>query len=224
MNIETILSQRSTFLRINHLKPLKISIVQDYLNNLFLINGTSFITQKVTQSNLFIKPQDYYMIINRGNDPIDIHYNQDISNHEIIYNPYKYENSEKIKFTPGLVLEKFQIPNNYMDTLPKWYSFKFTYSQYNLIFVRPECGLSIQIHSHRDEFWEIIEGKPIIISGNNVHYFVENGTKFQNQRNTYHSVINVNKEASKFVLIKEIWKGKFDENDIKRIFNPNHYH
>ena len=147
-----------------------------------------------------------------------------VLNHQIIYNPYAYENSEKINFKPEQFIEKYNIPEDYIDTLPKWYSFKFTYPEYNLIFVRPEFGLSIQIHKDRNEFWEILDGKPIIINGNKVHYYVENGTKFQNQINTYHSVINPNKEVNKFVMIKERWSGKFDENDIKRIFNPNKYY
>ncbi|MHA2269268.1 MAG: hypothetical protein ACXAB8_15830, partial [Promethearchaeota archaeon] len=98
------------------------------------------------------------------------------------------------------------------------------YPDYNLIFVRPEFGLSIQVHKYRNEFWEILEGKPIIINGNNVHYFVKNDTKFKNKINTFHSVINPNKEQDSFVIIKERWDGKFDENDINRIFNPNQYY
>lgn len=211
-------------MRKNGSKELSVTINSPNLHDLIMINGDSLKTNEITKKDLLVSPNDHYLIVNNKKDPIEIHYNLDISNQDIVYNPYKYENSEKIKFLPDLFLEKFHVPNNYIDTLPKWYSFKFTYFEYNLIFVRPECGLSIQIHGHRDEFWEIIEGEPIIISGNNVHYFVENGAKFQNQRNTYHSVININKEVNKFVIIKEIWKGKFDENDIKRIFNPNHYH
>jgi len=162
MNVETLVSQRSTLLRKNHLKPLKISITEDHFNDVFLINGTSFITQEIT-------------------------------------------------------------PEGYIDTLPKWYSFKFTYPNYNLIFIRPEFGLSIQVHKYRDEQWEILKGKPIVISKDKVYYYVEKGAKFQNKNNTYHSIINPNKEKYKFVLIKENWSGNFDEKDIERVFNPNHY-
>lgn len=89
--------------------------------------------------------------------------------------------------------------------------------------MRPGFGLSIQKHEYRSEFWEIIEGRPIIINGNKVHYFVENGTKFENPNNTYHSVINPNAFVKEFVILKEKWSGKFDEKDIERVFNPNHY-
>ena len=164
------------------------------------------------------------MVINNGVSSIEMQYNKDISQHKIIYDPYKYENSKKIYLTPELFVERYNIPKNYIDTLPKWYSFKFTYPNYNLIFIRPEFGISIQIHKYRNEFWEILEGNPTIINGNKVHYFVENGTKFTHQKNTFHTAINPNKEVDKFVVIKERWEGRFDENDIKRIFNPNQYH
>ena len=89
--------------------------------------------------------------------------------------------------------------------------------------MRPEFGLSIQTHKYRNEFWEIIEGHPIIINGNKVYYFVENGTMFENPINVYHSVINPNSDVKEFVVLKEKWSGKFDEKDIERAFNPNHY-
>ena len=163
------------------------------------------------------------MIINKGKNPIKLRYNQDISNHEIIYNPYKYEYSRKTNFEPSFFKNRYNIPEGYIDTLPKWYSFKFTYPNYNLIFIRPEFGLSIQVHKYRDEQWEILKGKPIVISKDKVYYYVEKGAKFQNKNNTYHSIINPNKEKYKFVLIKENWSGNFDEKDIERVFNPNHY-
>ena len=130
----------------------------------------------------------------------------------------------KINFKPEQFIDRYNVPKGFIDTLPMWYSFKFTYPNYNLIFIRPEFGLSIQIHKERNEFWEVLDGKPIIINGNKVHYYVESGIKFQNKINTFHSVINPNKEVDKFIIIKERWSGKFDENDIKRIFNPNNYY
>jgi len=36
-------------------------------------------------------------------------------------------------------------------------------------------------------------------------------------------VINPNKEKDDFVVLREKWAGNFDENDINRAFNPNHY-
>ncbi|MFX0136982.1 MAG: hypothetical protein ACFFDN_25310, partial [Candidatus Hodarchaeota archaeon] len=136
---------------------------------------------------------------------------------------YKYRYLKKINYKPELFREIYNVPKGYIDTLPKWYSFKFIYPDYNLIFIRPEFGLSIQIHKYRNEYWEILDGKPIIINGNTVHYFVESGKKFQNLINTYHSIINPNKKENKFVVIKEKWNGIFDEKDIERVFNPNQY-
>ncbi len=221
---EIIMARRSTLLRRNNSQELIISLDQQAFKEIFLINGRSFITKELSHLDLTIKPEDFYMIINNGNKSIEIHYNNDISIHNVIFDPYKYENSEKINFKPEFFIEKYNVPEGYLDTLPKWYSFKFTYPDYNLIFIRPEFGLSIQIHENRNEFWEILEGRPIIINGNTVHYYVENGTKFQNPMNTYHSVINPNAGENQFVVIKERWRGEFDENDIKRVFNPNNYY
>ena len=220
---EIILSKRGTLLRKNDSQELKISINQTHFSNLYIINGTSFITKNLSESDFIIKSHDYYMIINKGNENIEIDYNLDISNQKIIYDPYIYKKSEKIIFKPEDFQQKYKIPDGYIDTLPKWYSFKFTYPDYNLIFVKPETGLSIQIHKNRNETWEILEGKPIIISGNKVYYYVKNGTKFRNSINTFHSLINPNKDREQFVIIKERWSGKFYEKDIKRVFNPNQY-
>jgi len=220
---EKVPSQRSTMLRRNSSQELRIEIKENNFNDIFLINGASFITEGITRSELIIKPKSYYMIINNGKNPLNIIYNLDIFKHKIIYEPFKYESGKKINLEPDVFKERYDIPEGYIDVLPKWYSFKFTYSDYNLIFVQPEYGLSIQIHKYRNEFWEILEGEPIIINGNKVHYFVGNGTKLQNPINTYHSIINPNKGENSFVVIKERWSGKFDENDIERVFNPNHY-
>ena len=54
-------------------------------------------------------------------------------------------------------------------------------------------------------------------------YYVENGIKLDNPKGSLHSIINPNKDPNKWVIIKESWSGKFDEEDIERIFNPNHY-
>lgn len=220
---EVILPERSNSLRRNNSKELILSISSERLKDIFLINGNSFKTEEIKDPDLIIKAYDFYMIINNGKEPINIQYNNDNSNHHIIYDPYVHENSEKINFSAERFIERYNIPKDYIDTLPKWYSFKFTYSNYNLIFVKPEFGLSIQLHRNRNEFWEILDGKPIIINKNKIHYYVEKGTKFQNKINSFHSVINPNRGTDQFVLIKERWDGIFDENDIHRIFNPNQY-
>ncbi|MFW9972728.1 MAG: hypothetical protein ACFFDF_21260 [Candidatus Odinarchaeota archaeon] len=223
MNQENLPPQRSTSLKKNTSQELRIEIDLKKLDEIFLINGTSFITEAISDSDLIIKPNSYYMVINKGKYVLKIKYNQEISNHEIIYNPYKFEYSKNANLTPKFIKKKYNIPKGYIDTLAKWYSFKFTYPEYNLIFIKPEFGLSIQIHKYRNESWEILEGQPIIINNNKVYYFVETGTKFSNPINTYHSIINPNTEEDKFAIIKEKWNGKFDEDDIRRVFNPNQY-
>jgi len=223
MKKENILAQRSTLLRKNNSRELSILIDNRYFRDLFLINGRSFITEGISRTDFIINPDVCYMVINVGKKPLEIHYSEDISNHKIIYDPYKYESSQKINLKPELFQKRYNLPKGYIDTLSKWYSFKFTYPDYNLIFIRPEFGLSIQKHKYRNEIWEVLEGKPIIISGNRVYYYVEKGIRFHNPINTYHTVINPNKEINKFVLLKESWNGNFDEYDITRVFNPNHY-
>ncbi|MFW9999463.1 MAG: hypothetical protein ACFE9Q_03040 [Candidatus Hodarchaeota archaeon] len=220
---EKIGALRSTGFRKNGPKNLKIEVDKENFHNIFLINGINFKTEGISRSDLLIKPGSFYMIINNGNCPLDLYYNQDISNHLIIYDPFKYESSQKIPLSPEIFKKRYNIPKGYIDTLPKWYSFKFSYPNYNLIFVRPEYGLSIQLHQYRNEVWKILEGEPIIINRDRVYYFVKTGTIFQNPINTYHSVINPNKEKNKFVILKESWNGLFDERDINRVFNPNKY-
>lgn len=218
---EKIPGKRGTCLRKNNTQELKIFIEKENLGDIFLINGSNFITNNISVSDLTVNPTNYYMIINNRKESLEVKYSVDISNHKIIYDPYKFENSEKRNFTSDEIKEIYSVPNDYIDILPKWYSFKFTYNNYNLIFIRPQLGISFQIHNHRNEFWEILGGKPIIVNGNKVHYFVENKTKFEIPINTFHSVINPN--LDKFVIIKEQWSGYFDEEDIRRVFNPNNY-
>ena len=220
---ERLPAKRGTKLRKNGSEVLKITIDQNELMNILLINGNSFKTEIISQSDLTIKPNNYYMIINNGNNTIELSFNENISDHEIIYDPYKYTTTEKINYKPDDFKQIYSVPEGYIDTLPKWYSFKFTYDEFNLIFVKPEMGISFQIHKKRSESWEILKGKPIIVSGNQVHYYVEDHSKFENSVNSYHSVINSNRDKDKFVIIKERWSGSFDEDDIIRVFNPNNF-
>lgn len=220
---ELIFPEKGTLLRRNDSNELKISILRGNIKKLFLINGASFITKNITESDLIIKPYDHYFVINKEIKEIEIIYSHDISNHDVIYNPYKFINSEKFNYNPEYFKQRYDIPDGYIETLPKWYSFKFSYLDYNLIFIKPEMGLSIQKHQFRNEFWEILEGSPIIINNNKVYYYVEKGKKFEIPINTYHSVINPNKDRDEYIVLKERWNGKFDEEDIKRVFNPNQY-
>ena len=220
---EIVPSERSSNLRKNGTKTLKITIDTTNLNDLFLINHSQFLTQDLKSSDFIIKPNNYYMIINNKNKKIKLKYSEDVANHEIIYNPYKYEFSNKEVFNPEIFKKDQSVPEGYIDVLTKWYSIKFTYPKYNLIFIKPEMGLSIQIHFHRSEQWKVLAGNPIIINGKNMYYYVDIGQTFINDIEMYHSIINPNTDPNAYVIVREEWKGKFDENDINRIFNPNHY-
>ena len=155
---EIVSSKRSSFLRKNDSEELLISMNFNKFPKIFVLNGDSFITEEISNQDLTIKPENCYMVINNGENSVELKYNKDISQHKIIYDPYKYENSKRINLKPELFIERYSVPKNYIDTLPKWYSFKFTFPDYNLIFIRPEFGISIQIHKYRGEFWEILEG------------------------------------------------------------------
>lgn len=223
MKEEIIQSGRGTILRKNGQKELRIIIDSNHLDNVFLINGKHFYTQNLKKVNLIVKPNDCYMLINKHDEEIEVNYSNDVSNHRTIYNPYKFELSEKAKIDPGRFIKKHNVPNGFLDVLNKWYSIKFTYSDYNLIYVKPGIGISIQTHKLRSETWRIIKGKPIIIIANKVYYFVPAGTKFLNAEMIYHSILNPNNDPEQYVIVEERWSGEFNEEDIVRVFNPNNY-
>lgn len=223
--IEQILdAKRGTFLRKNGKDNLVISIEKALLDRIFLINGSSFIVNDLSITDLNIAPYNYYMLINNSKERIKFGVNLDISKHEIIYDPYKYEHIKKVKIDPNSFIDKFNVPKGFVDILSKWYSIKFTYGDYNLIYIKPEMGISIQIHKYRNEFWKVLTGKPIIINGNKLYYFIKDGSYFVNLKNMFHSVINPNKDPDAFVIIEERWSGEFNEADITRVYNPNKYY
>jgi hypothetical protein len=215
--------KRGTCLRKNSTKKLRLDIDPDKFNNVLMINQNRFYTS-LKKENLIVKPLDYYMIINNSNNPLEISYNDDISNHKVIYDPYLFEKSKKKNLNPNSFVNKFSIPRGYFDVLAKWYSIKFSYIDYNIIFIKPSLGISIQIHDNRSEKWEILAGNPIIINVDKVYYFTEIGSEFSTPKMSFHSAINPSKIKNDYVIIKETWTGNFDEKDIKRIFNPNHYY
>jgi mannose-6-phosphate isomerase-like protein (cupin superfamily) len=223
MYTEKLRPGRGTVLRKNGLKQLIIDLKDQFLENIFLINGNKFLTTNILKDDLFIAPQEYYMIISKADIEFQIKYNLNITFHRIIYDPYKFEDAKKEKIDPDKFRKTHIVPEGFTEILSKWYSIKFTYPDYNLIFIKPEMGISFQIHRERSEYWEILDGRPIILSGNRVYYFVESDTLIENPVGNYHSIINPNTKKDKFVVIKERWSGNFDEEDIKRVFNPNHY-
>jgi mannose-6-phosphate isomerase-like protein (cupin superfamily) len=225
-NREIISKSRASVLRKNKSNLRKLKISQKEGLNFYAINGNDLMKFKesdVSHHILVVKPNNFYMIFNMSDSDLVINYSHDPSLDELIYDPYKYEHSNKVDITAEEIKKYYEVPNGYVETLPKWYSFKFTYKEYNLIFIKANMGITWQQHEKRNEFWEILGGNPIIIVNNKVHFFVKNHEKFEMPMGTIHSVINPNNDLDKWVIIKESWNGSFDEMDIKRIFNPNHY-
>ncbi len=222
MKKEIIEPEKGTLLRKNGSKILIITIPEELLDKIFIINHTDFLIGNISLNKLEIAPNNYYMIINKSISLLEIEYNLDISNHEIIYDPYIYENDEKMNIDPQEFIKTHKVPSGYTDILSKWYSIKFTYLDYSLLYIKPNLGISIQTHKKRNEKWEILGGKPIILIGNKVHYFVESGSIFKHNLGTFHTIINPNKYNT-FAKLKENWSGKFEEEDIERVFNPNAY-
>ncbi|TXT61374.1 MAG: Mannose-6-phosphate isomerase [Promethearchaeota archaeon] len=223
MITEQLSSHRGTPLRKNKDIPLVIKLNSSKLTDIFLINGSQFLTRNILPEDLEIAPHTHYMIINRSDEELQLKFSKDFTDHTIVYDPYKYEDSNFPKINPDEFKKVHDIPEGYIDILPKWYSIKFTYPDFNLIFIRPQLGISFQIHQERSEYWEIVKGKPIVISGTHVYYYVKSGTHIENPVGNYHSIINPNTKSDQFVVIKERWSGHFDEEDIERVFNPNHY-
>ena len=95
---ETIKPDRGTDLRKNGNEELTLFIDPASLKNIFLVNGTSFFTQDLKKANLNVKSNDFYMVINKWDKDVKVKYSTNITNHKIIYQPYKYEFSKKEKF------------------------------------------------------------------------------------------------------------------------------
>jgi mannose-6-phosphate isomerase-like protein (cupin superfamily) len=207
------------------MKPLKMETIIS-LKNIIIINGERIAPANehiINPKALFkveIPPKREYMVINIGSDPIQVNFSEDPLDHEIIYDPYMYENERQDSIDPNTFKIEHPVPEGYIDTLAKWYSVKYTYADVNYIFIRPKLGISIQSHNKRQEHWEIVEGNPIIISGNNVYYHTKKADTFDHPFHGMHTIIN---PTNDWVLIKERYTGTFDEKDIVRIFNPNNY-
>ncbi|UYP47288.1 hypothetical protein NEF87_003573 [Candidatus Lokiarchaeum ossiferum] len=169
-----------------------------------------------------IPPENAYMVLNTSETTICVETGEiDYTQHSILYDPYLYEHEDHVDYDSAEFIKTYDIPAGYTDVLPKWYSIKFSYPEFNLIFVRPGLGISLQSHAKREEYWEIAAGEPIVISGSKVSYNNPQGTKFYIPLGNLHTIINPSKDV--WVILKETYKGNFDEKDIVRVFNPNHY-
>ena len=79
-----------------------------------------------------------------------------------------------------------------------------------LLLIKKGEELSYQSHKHRDELWHIIFGIGIVVI-DDVKHLVEKGDSIKIKRGQKHTM-----KAEEDVLILEISKGLFDENDIIR--------
>ena len=71
---------------------------------------------------------------------------------------------------------------------------------------------SLQYHTHRQEFWKIIKGNPVVVVGEETKSAKE-GEEFVVEPNMNHRISAPNGD----VTVLEISKGEFDEDDIVRI-------
>ena len=215
---------RGTSLRQNTSEPLEITLLKGDSSNIRVLVEDHFvkwadIPQK--ENKITLPSKIKYWLINLSEDGAQFQANQDIFTHDVIYDPYRYENQEKPTLEPKEIEEKFDVEPGYVDILPKWYSVKFTYPNHNIIFLRPGVGISHQTHELRNEHWEILAGEPIVVLSDNIFYNVPDHSEYFIPIGTLHTVINPN--SAEWVCLKETYTGKFDELDIVRVYNPNDY-
>lgn len=195
--------------------------------SLMYISDTTLFYEKIddvfddpSKMILKIAPNAPYMVVNTTGFRISLDFSEEILSHKTVYDPYLYEEEDHERVDPEQFEQQHKIPEGYVDILAKWYSIKFTYSDENLIFIRPGLGISYQTHTMRQENWKVETGHPIIISGSRVIYDTKPGDEFQHPVGGIHTIINPTEE---WISITETYKGDFDEEDIVRVFNPNNY-
>ena len=114
---------------------------------------------------IIIPPFSQYMVINSGKIDLVLSFSLDPENPEnpeyhknqkILYDPYLYEHEDHKNYDPEEIKFHHTVPDGYIDILAKWYSIKFTYPDFNYIFIRPGLGISLQMHAMREEHWEIL--------------------------------------------------------------------
>jgi hypothetical protein len=154
---------------------IKSGSIKVVLNETLMIMGTLIspidhlgIISVKNHFKVTIPPKTEYMVINTSQAELELKFSEDPKQHLMLYDPYLYENKAQPDFNPDQFQKAHPVPAGYVDTLPKWYSIKYTYPAHNLIFVRPGLGISMQTHKQREEHWEILQGSPIIISDHNV--------------------------------------------------------
>ena len=224
-NILVIQPSRGTKLYRNRESKLKVEIgAQEYINQIeiLVLQGKDVSIQKIDIRNNRIQflPNQEFLLVNLSSVSVTLKFSVDTDTFEVVFDPYAYEKSHYDKILPEEFTQSHSIPEGYVDILSKWYSIKFTYPKKNLIFIRPHLGISIQSHTKRTEDWVIVQGHPIIIANSKVHYSVKPGDEFHTDQGNIHAIFN---PTDNWVAIEETYSGIFEEEDIVRIFNPNHY-
>lgn len=85
-------------------------------------------------------------------------------------------------------------------------------STVKLLYITKGEAFSLQFHSHREEFWKVLQGNPSIIIGEDT-ILAKPDDEFLITQGTNHRVTAPEND----VVILEISKGEFDEDDITRI-------
>ncbi len=102
------------------------------------------------------------------------------------------------------------------STTRPWGSFiRFTNNEpstVKLLYIKKGEALSLQYHTHREEFWKIIQGAPEIIVDDTAYHPVV-GEEFTIKPKVDHQI----SAPTEDVVILEIATGNFDEDDIVRI-------
>ncbi|MES2213603.1 MAG: phosphomannose isomerase type II C-terminal cupin domain [Patescibacteria group bacterium] len=102
------------------------------------------------------------------------------------------------------------------STTRPWGSFiRFTENEpstVKLLYVTKGEELSLQYHTHREEFWRVIEGSPEIIIGDETFHPTV-GEEFFIKSGVQHRI----SAPTDNIVILEIATGQFDENDIVRM-------
>ena len=89
-----------------------------------------------------------------------------------------------------------------------------------IITVRPGHRLSLQRHRHRDETWQVVDGRLDVVHGTNT-WTAEPGHRVWIPRGTTHRMGNSGQPATR---VLEIASGDFEEDDIERLEDDYNRH
>lgn len=111
--------------------------------------------------------------------------------------------------------QKVAVPNKFTEHRP-WGNFEQfcqnTPCTVKIINVKPNEELSLQYHTHRNEFWKVIEGEGIVVI-NEEQRLSKPGDEFVIPAKTKHQI----KTRNKPMRLLEVSFGHFDEKDIVRL-------